>query len=371
MGGGGAFDTVPHDKLLHKLDAHGIKGSLHKWLSSFLQERHMNVVVEGEHSESAPVESGVPQGTVLGPLMFLCHINDLPDTVKSQVRLFADDCLLYRQIKSQTDHSILQNDLIELEKWAAKWGMRFNAKKCYILSIHQKSSRFYQLDGEILQEANSSPYLGITISNDLQWKTHITNIVKKANSTLGFLRRNLKYCPEECKRLSYIALVRSTLEYGAIVWDPYKLQDIQSIEKIQRQAARYIKNDYCSRFDGCVREMLQDLKLHPLQQHRLESRLVMMYKIVRGMVPAINADEVFIPIRNKRQIKPKSHQDCYSTNIISKYALNNSECYKVPASNTDQHKNSYFVKTTSDWNCLSDTHIRAETVNSFKSAVHT
>ena len=165
--------------------------------------------------------------------------------------------------------------------------------------------------------------------------------------------------------------MRSTLEYGAIVWDPYKLQDIQSIEKIQRQAARYIKNDFCSRFDGCVREMLQDLKLQPLQQRRLESRLVMMYKIVRGMVPAINADEVFIPIRNKRQIKPKSHQDCYSTNIISKYALNNSECYKVPASNTDQYKNSYFVKTTSDWNCLSDTHIRAETVNSFKTAVHT
>ena len=366
-----AFDTVPHDKLLHKLDAYGIKGSLHKWLSSFLQERHMNVVVEGEHSESAPVESGVPQGTVLGPLMFLYHINDLPDTVKSQVRLFANDCLLYRQINSQTDHSILQNDLIELEKWAAKWDMRFSVKKCYVLSIRQKSSRFYQLDGEILQEVNSSPYLGITISNDLQWKTHITSIVKKANSTLGFLRRNLKYCPEECKRLSYIALVRSTLECGAIVWDLYKLQDIQSIEKIQRQAARYIKNDYCSRFDGCVREMLRDLKLQPLQQRRLESRLVMMYKIVRGMVPAINADEVFIPIRNKRQIKPKSHQDCYSSNIISKYALNNSECYKVPASNTDQHKNSYFVKTTSDWNCLSDTHIRAETINSFKTAVHT
>ena len=85
-----AFDTVPHDKLLYKLDAYGIKGSLHKWLSSIPQERHMNVVVEGEHSESAPVESGVPQGTVLGPLMFLCHINDLPDTVKSHLKF---DCL--------------------------------------------------------------------------------------------------------------------------------------------------------------------------------------------------------------------------------------------------------------------------------------
>ena len=112
-----AFDTVPHDKLLHKLDAYGIKGSLHKWLSSFLQERHMNVVVEGEHSESAPVESGVPQGTVLGPLMFLCHINDLPDTVKSQVRLFADDCLLYRQIRPKKENVLFPVTLPTLIFW--------------------------------------------------------------------------------------------------------------------------------------------------------------------------------------------------------------------------------------------------------------
>ena len=118
-----ALDTIPHDKLLNKLDAYGIKRSLHKWLSSFLQERHMNVVVEGEHSGSAPV----PQGIVLGPLKFLCHINDLPGTVKSQVRLhvFANDSLLNRQIKSQNDHSIVHNDLIELEKWAAKMGHAF------------------------------------------------------------------------------------------------------------------------------------------------------------------------------------------------------------------------------------------------------
>ena len=100
------------------------------------------------------------------------------------------------------------------------------------------------------------------------------------------------------------------MKYGAIVWDPYKQQDIQSLEKIQRQAARFIKNDYHSRFDVCVREMLGDLKLQPLQQHRLESRLVMLYKIVRGMVPAINADKVLTPIWNKRQVKAKTHQDC-------------------------------------------------------------
>ena len=117
--------------------------------------------------------------------------------------------------------------------------------------------------------------------------------------------------------------------------------------------------------------MLLVQKLQSLQQRRLEPKLVIMYKIVRVMVPAINSDEVFIPIRNKRQKKAKTHQDYFPSNIISKYTLNNSECYKVPASNTDQHKNSYFVKTTSNWNCLSGIHIHAETVNSFKTAVHT
>lgn len=247
--------------------------------------------------------------------------------------------------------------------------MRFNAKKCYILSVRQKSSRFYQLNNEILQEVSSNPYLGITISDDLQWKTHITNIVKKANSTLGFLRRNLKYCPVECKRLAYIALIRSTLEYGAIVWDPYKYQDIQSLEKIQRQAARFIKNDYRSRFEGCVSEMLEDLKLPQLQQRRIESRLVMLSKIVRGMVLAINVDEFFIPHRNKRHIKPKHYQDSQSSNFVARYILNNSQCYKVPQSNTEQFRNSFFVKTVSDWNSLTDDHICAETVNSFKTAV--
>jgi hypothetical protein len=91
-----AFDTVPHDKLMYKLEKYGIKRDLHKWLTSFLTQREMRVVIEGEQSNKAVVESGVPQGTVLGPLLFLCHINDLPECVKSQVGLFADDCLLYR-----------------------------------------------------------------------------------------------------------------------------------------------------------------------------------------------------------------------------------------------------------------------------------
>jgi hypothetical protein len=135
-----AFDTVPHDKLMYKLEKYGIKGDFHKWLTSFLTKRELRVIREGEQSNKAVVESGVPHGTVLGPLLFLCQINDLPECVKSQVRLFTDDCLLYRQIKNREDHILLQNDPTCLEEWAHKWGMRFNVKKCYVMSIKGKSS---------------------------------------------------------------------------------------------------------------------------------------------------------------------------------------------------------------------------------------
>jgi hypothetical protein len=132
-----AFDTVSHDKLLHKLEQYGIKGNIHSWLTNFLSTRTMRTIVEGESSKETSVDSGVPQGTVLGKIMFLCHINDLSE---SSVRLFADDCLLYRTIKKEEDHLTLQADLKHLEGWENKWGMRFNAKKCYVLSINNKSS---------------------------------------------------------------------------------------------------------------------------------------------------------------------------------------------------------------------------------------
>ena len=125
-----------------------------------------------------------------------------------------------------------------------------------------------------------------------------------------------------------LILYQKTVEYGAVVWDPYQSRDIIAVEKVQRQAARFIKNDYKSRFEGCVTSMLEDLKLPILQRRRLETKLVMLYKVVRGMVPAINADEFLIPIRNKRHIKPRVQSDFHTTNIVEKFSTNHSECFQ-------------------------------------------
>jgi len=364
-----AFDTVPHNKLLHKLDMYGVRGPLHSWLRTFLCKRRMRVVLDGEYSEYTSVDSGVPQGTVLGPLLFLCHINDLPERVKSQVRLFADDCLLYRVINTFQDHIRLQEDLDGLERWATDWGMHFNSKKCYILSIKNKSQYFYSLDNEILQRVASSPYLGIQFSEDLKWQTHISAVSKKASSTLGFLRRNLRNCPQPCKRIAYISLVRSQLEYGASVWDPYLKTDIDRLEKIQRKAARFITGDYRTRVHGCVTHMLHSLKLPPLEDRRRDQRLVLLYKVSNGLLPAIPPHQFLTPKRKGRVIKAKRLTDYVAVNIVEKEVTNNSKCFLVPRCNTRQFEHSVFVRSTIDWNHLDEATVNASTPEGFVNAL--
>ena len=216
-----AFDTVPHQKLLFKLQSYGITGNTLDWIRNFLVGRKMRVILDGEASSETEVLSGVPQGTVLGPLLFLCHLNDLPETVTSSVRLFADDCLLYREINSVQDKVKLQEDLSHLEAWATNWGMKFNATKCYVLSVKEKTHYYYELNKTILKHVDHNPYLGVQLSSDLKWTTHVNNTAKKANTTLGFVRRNLYFCPQQCRRTAYLSLVRPCLEYACEVWDTH------------------------------------------------------------------------------------------------------------------------------------------------------
>ena len=364
-----AFDTVPHKKLLHKLENYGITGPLHNWLTCFLTRRTMQVVVDGTNSDTTTVDSGVPQGTVLGPILFLCHINDLPKAVVSQVRLFADDCLLYTEINSFQDHIKLQNDLKSLEVWATTWGMRFNAAKCYILSIRSTSTYMYSLNNTILKSVPNNPYLGVLLSNDLQWSDHICKITKKANSTLGFLRRNLRKCPPKCRLNAYLSLVRSTLEYGSIIWDPHLKKDIDALERIQRAAARFITGDYKTRTPGSIQHMMTKLELTSLQVRRKQLRLTFLYKVIEGLVPAIPPDSYLKPQKPGRQIRTRSRQNFIEKNAVEDYVRNNDRCFIIPASKTVQYKNSFFPKTIVDWNHLPNDTVHTKTIDSFRNRI--
>ena len=187
-----AFDCVPRLRLLEKLNHYGIRCQTHGWNKSFLSGRKQQVIVDGATTEKAPVISGVPQGTVLGPLLFLLFINDLPDCVifTSKTRLFADDCIVYRNIQTPEDWRKLQRDFVSLALWESKWGMSFHQDKCNVLRVTKKWTPLnstYKLKGQELAELSTSKYLGVDLSSNLDWKEHIDRTVKKANSVLGFL----------------------------------------------------------------------------------------------------------------------------------------------------------------------------------------
>ena len=190
------------------------------------------------------------------------------------------------------------------------------------MSINQKSAHFYQLDGHILQQVPDNPYLGVTLSDDMKWNSHINKISKKATSTLGFLKRNLKHCPQDPRRTAYLSLVRSTLEYSSIVWDPYLQKDTDKLEKVQQRAARFITGNYTSRDQGYVSQMLAELNLPPLQDRRKANRLTYFFKVVEGLVPAMQSHDFLTPVWMKRLIKSKQYTDCVTSNIIDKQSTN-------------------------------------------------
>ena len=175
-----AFDKVNHLKLLFKLSTYGVKGGTLIWISSFLGGR--TVMLKGECSLEVPVTSGVPQGYVLGPLLFLLYINNLPENIYSQVRLFADDTAVYLTVSGPNGSNILQSDLNYLQEWERTWDMEFNPSKCQVLHIsraRQPIHSQYTLHGEILESADCARYLGVSISKDLSWNTHISQITSK------------------------------------------------------------------------------------------------------------------------------------------------------------------------------------------------
>ena len=347
-----AFDKVPHERLLSKLNTYGIRNSLLAWIRNFLTQRTQQVVCDGEKSVPKKVISGVPQGTVLGPLLFLLYINDLPSGLSSSVRLFADDCLVYSAGKDNHHFTKLQEDLNKLQEWQDMWMMSFNPGKCYTMEISYKKdppTQAFTFCGQELQMVDSQPYLGVEIDNKMNWSVHIKNTISKANRVLGFIRRNFWYCTTDVKVCTYKMLVRPILEYASVVWDPRTHTHKHRLEMVQRRATRFCSGDF--KKYSSVTEMLNNLDWETLEQRRKNDRLTMLYKVSHGLV-GINGAEYLTHSDNRRT--RGSHQFKYQRQHIR----------------LDVHKYSFFNRTIPEWNKLPDETTSAPSLDIFKQRLH-
>src|SRR5882757_10579548 len=245
-----------------------------KIITSFLTDRTQKVVIDGRASDSIPVTSGVPQGSVLGPLLFIIYINDLPDKIKSKFRLFADDSLLYRKITNEGDIVELQQDLDEVVKWCNECHMELNLEKCEQMQIstkHQPTLSSYSIADHTLSKVSSYKYLGLHIADDLNWNQHINKVLSKANKVLYVTKLALGRSSRPVKEAAYKSIVRPLVEYSSSVWDPYQIGQISAVEKIQRKAARFCLNQYQQR--SSVSNMIEELNWDSLAMRRKASRL--------------------------------------------------------------------------------------------------
>ena len=246
-----AFDKVPHDLLLTKLHRHGISGTALRWFEGYLSNRQQRVVLEGTFSDWLPVTSGVPQGSILGPLLFLVFANEMPSYVQhgSSLALFADDSKLYRPLGSVSSSALLQSDLDGLHSWSSDHRMTFNTTKCKVLRMSKRRScrkplNTYYLGEEILSHSPETSDLGISVSGNCTWTSHIEQMCSKANRVLGLVKRpcGRDIRDVQTRKLLYTALVRPLLEYSSSVWSPYFVKHRRLIENIQRRATKFILN---------------------------------------------------------------------------------------------------------------------------------
>ena len=344
-----AFDSVPHKRLLYKLSYYGITGKTNNWINAFLSNRRQCVSINGNKSQWVDVISGVPQGTVLGPTLFLVYINDIFENVSSQMRLFADDSILYRQIDSPDDHKILQRDLETVLEWSKTWQMRFNIDKCHRMSItrRRKPINFdYRMEGKPIIKSPTEKYLGVVLSEDLRWNAQCKEVRSKASRILGILKRNLGPCSKEVKTRAYHAMVRPRLEYATAAWNPHTDKNVDSLEMVQRQAARFVCSDY--RRTTSVTGLLENLGWDTLEHRRLLIQSTMFYKIHNNLVNIVFPLIIIPQISNTRSSHQFQFQQVQTNNLT--------------------FQNSFFPRMIPVWNHLPSTAVLATTVKSFQEA---
>ena len=278
------------------------------------------------------------------------YINDLPENIQSQVRLFADDTAVYLTVSNLQDSQVLQSDLESLQRWERTWDMEFNPNKCQVLHITRSKKPVmsgYFMHNQKLESVDAAKYLGVSIRKDLSWNTHISNITTSANRTLGFVKRNVLTKNKDIKTMAYTSLVRPQLEYASAVWSLYTKENKSKIEKVQRRAARWVSNEYSTY--SSVTDMLSNLGWRSLENRRTDARLTMFYKIVYGLV-AIPLPSYFV----------RPEVDTRHMHSLSYRQIHTSVCY---------YQVSFFPMSVVLWNKLPADLVLVSDLDSFKTGV--
>jgi hypothetical protein len=339
-----AFDKVPHRRLLQKLKTHGICGKLGHWIESWLSDRYQRTCIGGTKSKWIKVLSGVPQGSVLGPILFLIFINDLDTGVMSWILKFADDTKIYRKIRTEEDRKLLQKDLDTLVKWAEDWLMLFNEKKCKSMHIGNGKSQYaYTVNGHIIENVEQEKDLGMIISRDMKVWGQCNYAYVKANRMLGLIKRTIKFKRTDIMLRLYKALVRPHLEYCSEVWSPYYKKDKEHLEKIQHRFTRIIPGLK----DMTYNERLKILGLWTLEERRNRADLIETFKLIKGL-SAVPYQLFFELDKNSRT---RGH------------------CYRIVKNRFSKtvRQYSFSQRVINRWNGLDQQTVESQTLNEFKS----
>ena len=338
-----AFDSVPHERLFLKIESLGIKGDILKWIKSFLCGRTQCVNVDGTYSSWKKVISGIPQGSVIGPILFVIFINDMPDAIKYNLcKLFADDCKLFGKV-SQTGENMVQADLTLLEEWSRIWQLPFNAKKCKVMHFgNNNPKRSYTLNGLGLEPISSEKDLGVMVDDKLNFHLHTAAATKKANQILGVIKRTYKTRDVNTIVTLYKSMVRPHLEYGNAIWGPTYMGDLKLVEGVQRRATKMIPHLYNVPYE----DRLKELNLPSMEYRRKRGDMIQCFKIMNGLV-RMDVNDLFTPI-------PSTNTRGHHQRILRQ------------RSNKALRSKSFSQRTIQSWNNLPIKVIDAPSVDIFK-----
>ena len=345
-----AFDTVPHRRLVEKMKAYGIEEQIWNWTTAFLNNRWQKIKVNDAESEWMVMKSGVPQGSVLGPILFVIYINDLPVGLMSELLLYADDAKIFLEIRCTKDVDILQEDLHKMALWSDDWLLKFHPEKLKKLSITDKrydGERGYFLGEDKVKESTCEKDLGVNIDKHLDFDIQRKEKIKKATNMMGAIRRSFKFLNRNTFKLLYKSMVRCHLESAVCVWSPYKLKDKIQLENVQRRATKMVPGLKNLNYE----ERLRNLQLPTLEYRRCRGDMVQMYKMMSNIYDKDALPE--IPMREMVVLKNLTNRR-NSKQIFRRH------------SNKELRRNSFIFRAANLWNNLPEEVILAPNINVFK-----